>query len=190
MRSIRCLALAAALVFHPTATIADSPPAAPADARVDSPSHRFFAVSKLAERQITVYRVDKGAAAERWRMPGTFVVAGLSDDGDHLVVSHPGGNLLPLGHAPNETVLWFYERGRLVREVGLLEIAPDPSHLEHTVSHVRWADVLGFDAANHFRVRTVDGKVLAFDPATGRPPVASHDSPTGAQGTSDNPGKP
>lgn len=83
------------------------------------------------------------------------------------LVSHPGGNLLPRDHAPHETMLWFYERGRLVREVGLREIVPDARHLEPTVSHVRWGDVLGFDGANRCRVRTVERTLAAFDPATG-----------------------
>lgn len=103
-----------------------------------------------------------------WTMPGWFRVAALADDGDHLIFGHDGINLLPLDAGAETVVLTFVRRGQVIREVTLSEVLRDLSSLERTISHLNWGNYLGFDAAGHYVIQTVEGRRLAFDVTTGR----------------------
>lgn len=100
-------------------------------------------------------------------MPATFSTASLSDNGCFLVASCRGGNLLDLAHAPDEIMLSFYDRGRLLSQVRLQELVREED-LVRTMSHYVWAVSFEFVSATRFRVETVDRRVHLFNAATGR----------------------
>ena len=64
-------------------------------------------------------------------------------------------------------MLSFYRRETLVRSVSLAEIIKDMTQLRRTNSHYAWGMYEGFDSANTFSVRTVEGRRVYFDVATG-----------------------
>jgi hypothetical protein len=161
------LALALTTLVAATA-LADSPPAAPADLEVFSRNRHFYVLLDHVANRTTAFRVRPGAEPEKlWEMPGWFPVVALSDDGEYLVVGQPGNNLIDLDHAPDVVILSFFRRGVLTREVRLPELVPDASALQRTMSHYEWGSHLGFDDQGHYRVQTADGRVVAFDVATG-----------------------
>ena len=116
----------------------------------------------------TVFRVSGEQRQKLWAMPGRFRVAGLKNDGKHLVTGYDGVNLLSLRHAPDEVLLRFFRGGTLIKNVTLREIIRDRARLQRTASHYYWGNYLGFDLAGRYRVETVEGRRLIFDAATGR----------------------
>jgi hypothetical protein len=106
-------------------------------------------------------------------MSGAFAVVFLADDGDHMVIGHEGGNLLPLNHRVDESILTFVDRGTIIRKVTLDELVPNPAQLRRTASHVLWGGYRGFDRRQIFWVETVDKRRIGFDPVTGLPSVDS-----------------
>ena len=120
----------------------------------------------------TVFRRTEDGSAPIWRMPGWFRIAALSNDGDHLVIGYGGGELIPLDFDRTFIILYFYERGELIREVPLGELIGDLASLQRTASHYFWGNFLGFDAHGHYLVATVEGRVFAFDVATGQTVVS------------------
>jgi hypothetical protein len=165
------LATAAALIvlsWAGSAARGDSPPEAPQTQKIFSANQRFFVIVEPAKKTATVFeaRVD-GKPRETWQMPADFQSPALSDDGRYLVVIAPGGNLIDLDHEPDDTMIWFYEEGKLVGKLSLADLIAEEK-LTRTVSHYAWANSFGFEGGHRFRVETVDGRVQVFDVATGR----------------------
>jgi hypothetical protein len=100
-------------------------------------------------------------------MPASFSTASLSNNGRFLVASYRGGNLLDLAHAPDEIMLSFYDRGRLLSHVRLHELVREED-LARSISHYVWAVSFGFVSATRFRVETIDRRVHLFNASTGR----------------------
>ena len=100
-------------------------------------------------------------------MPGWHRVAFMADDGRHAVTGYDG-TLLPLDYSPDVAVLTFWRDGSPVRAVALSALVKDLRKLQRTASHYRWGDYVGFNAAGHFVVSTVERPKVVFDVATGR----------------------
>ncbi len=148
---------------------ADAPPVEPERRRIYSGSRRYFAEIDPDTRKTTVFEVrGKRAATERWSMPVSPSVVFLANDGEHLVIGHEGGNLLPLDHRADEPVITFVCHAQVIRTVPLNELVTDPAVLQKTASHVWWGDYVGFDKRGAFLVQTADKRRWSFDVATGR----------------------
>ncbi|MBF5045227.1 hypothetical protein FGE12_22675 [Aggregicoccus sp. 17bor-14] len=154
---------------------ADEPLPPPSARRVCSRSGRFCARTDPKAWRTTVVRVaSDGSERFSWEMPGWFREASLSDDGDHLVVGFDGQDLLPRDYDRAETMLRFFERGRLIRAVRLDELVEHFWLLLPTVSHWCWGRCEGIDAEGRYTVVTLDGlpwhreRVHRFDVTTGQ----------------------
>ncbi len=84
-----------------------------------------------------------------------------------MVIGYSGKNLVPQDVRMSESVLFFYNRGQLVRTVKLEELYSSKSQLRRTVSHFAWVNRIGFNGENQFVVELVDGNDVAFAAATG-----------------------
>ena len=153
------------VILFPLTVLGDEPLAAPSLKTECSPSGDICAEMD-PERGTTVFRQADGNHAVLWKMPGWFRVAFVADDGKHLVTGYDGSNLLAR-RDPNETMLDFWNEGRLLRSVSLKELLPDLNRLEQTVSHWYWGYYVGFDPNGQFVVETVDGKRHLYDVSTG-----------------------
>jgi hypothetical protein len=78
------------------------------------------------------------------------------------------------GHraSASQLAIAFHAGGRLLRSYSTLDIAGSPDNVSASVSHftvIRDVEGFGSDRAGRvvFRVTTVDGRRLTFDPATG-----------------------
>ena len=151
----------------PASVAADDPPRAAVPEKVFSSNRQFSALVDPVAKVATVYRETR-SPQKRWEMPANFTNVLVSDDGRHLVAYHRGGNVLDLSHAPDEIVLSFYDRGRLLTHVRLNEIIRD-ADLVRTQSHHIWAVSFGFVSAQRFRVETADHRVHTFNVTTGKP---------------------
>ncbi len=150
--------------------LADSPLPTPTVRTVWSMDKKFCAVMNPDKKIITVYRVSKdGKKTALWAMYGWFRVAGLSNNGKHLVAGHGGMNLLPLNHKKDEVMLYFFNEGELINYVTLDQLIKDQSNLQRTVSHLHWGNYLGFDEEGRYIVETVENHKIAFDVTTGKP---------------------
>ena len=73
--------------------------------------------------------------------------------------------------SPGQLAIAFHAGGRLLRRYSTLDIAGSPDNVSASVSHYTvLREVEGFvteAATSVFRVTTVDGRRLTFDPATG-----------------------
>jgi MYXO-CTERM domain-containing protein len=172
--------LAGVLASHPSR--ADEPLRAPTAREVCSRDGKYcaFMDPHTGTKAYEMNGSTKGK--EVWSMQGWFRVAALADDGKHLVVGWDGMNLVPKQPDPKLVMIRFYESGKSISEVHLDELIQDLSKLKRTVSHEMWGDFPeGLDARGLFVVHTVEGRMLAFDPATGRvAPAGGTASPTPA----------
>lgn len=93
----------------------------------------------------------------------------LSDDGSHLVVGQPEGNLLPEDVKPEQQFLSFYASGKLIRFVPVGELFPQLDKLPKTSSHRLWGNFDGFDRKGRFVIILFDGRHIAYDLSNGQP---------------------
>ena len=146
---------------------ADEPLPPPETKTVWSANRAWCAVMDPRTDVTTVYRVEEGdRRTVSWAMIGWYRVAYLADDGVHLVIGHPGINLLPRDARETDVLLYFVHRGELTRAVPLRDVLPF-SKLKPTVSHLLWGSYVGLDAEGRMVVKTVEEKVLRYDVATG-----------------------
>jgi hypothetical protein len=131
-------------------------------------SHHYCAVMDPRLRLTTVYKVDGTTRKKLWMMPGWFRVAFLADDGEHLVIGHEGGNLLPLTVENSDILAYFVRKGEVVATATLADLVENKSSLRRTASHYHWGEYLGIDEDCRFRVQTVEGKKLWFEVQTGK----------------------
>lgn len=166
-----CLLLAVAPCW------ADSPLPPPATEIVYSRSRFYFAQTNpksnttTGYRRIPIYtrgkmRIQQG---RMWKMKGYFRALHLANDGQHLVASYEGANLLALEDArPQTNVLRFFRSGKPLRNVSLGEMKLSKANLRRTISHWAWREGEGFDASGLFYVYTIDGRIFYFNPRSGR----------------------
>ena len=157
-------AIAAPILASPA--VADSPILDGGD-RIDSRNGRFFAVPSKGGKETIVYEKVK-PKREVWRMAGRHEFADLSDDGEYIVDTYAGSNLIPLDYKPDLTMLTFYNRGVLVRKVPLSELIKDFRSLRRSISHYDWGFFLGFSAPHLYNVRTIEDRLIRYDVTTGQ----------------------
>ena len=160
-------ALVALLLGVAALAAADAPLPPPSEETRWSPNRRFAAVADPKHDLVTVYRVENGLRTELWSMKPWQRSFDVADGGEHLVACYGGMNLLPVDYRPDQTMLEFYVRGRLVRKWSLRGSCRDRGKLRRTVSHYHWGMCQGFDATGSYRVETVDRGTLRFDAGTG-----------------------
>lgn len=149
---------------------ADEPPLAPANHQVLSRNKKFVAVFDWKAKKTTVYAIQKSKRKTKlWQMSGWHRNAYLADNGRNLIVFYPGANLLNLGYKPNDVMITFYERGKLLRQVRLNEIVPNPTpdKFRRTVSHYSWLESYGLEG-DKFIINTLQKKRLVFAVKTGK----------------------
>jgi hypothetical protein len=110
---------------------------------------------------------NSGSRLAPWKIPSWFRVLFPSDDPAVLVTGYDGGNLVSARSPGTITIVTFWRHGKIVRSYKLSEIVHDLRALRPTVSHLYWGDYDGFDADGNFRLTTVEGYVLVFDPTKG-----------------------
>lgn len=138
------------------------------------PPHRFtqcspsgqFCVTSDPQSGTFVHRAGEDGKP-LWSIPKWFRVLYLADDPDLLVTGYDGQNLVPLDAPGDIEVLTFWNRGNVIRSYELSELVADLGRLQRTASHYHWGNYLGFDTDGNFRVATVQGETLVFDPAKG-----------------------
>jgi len=72
-----------------------------------------------------------------------------------------------LGVTSELVMITFYRDGALTSKVPLRNLIPDLKLLRRSASHWVWGEYLGFTPQQNYRVKTVDGRILNLDPATG-----------------------
>lgn len=85
-----------------------------------------------------------------------------------MVVGYEGMNLVPVDVTLKEPVLFFYNKGKIIRTVALGDLYKHKSELVRTASHLAWAHIPGINKANQLVVELVNGKKVAFAASTGK----------------------
>lgn len=125
----------------------------------------------------SVYRVESGAdrliESYPWYAATIHLqcyTPGLSGDAVSIVQLGPWarGRQATAGHL----AIAFHANGRLLRSYSTLDIAGAIDNVSASTSHYRVFDVIDgyvFESATSrpFRLKTIDGRTLTFDPATG-----------------------
>lgn len=136
-----------------------------------APNGEFYAQTDPAACVTNVFGIVRqgsvGRRAERWSMPACLDLLGLSGDGDRLVLGARTEDRAIRGSDSGEVVLTFVERGEMVREVRLGEIAPDLPEMQNDDTVFVWGRYKRPNAAGHYVVETSDGAPIVFDTKTG-----------------------
>ena len=136
----------------------------PSDSYGEAGTTRVYEVGATDDRLLVTYE---------WFSQRIYLQCNMSSAGG-IGVSVVQIGPWPRGHAasPDHLALAFYFNDRLLRRYSTLDIAGRPDNVQASVSHYivveridgyRWID--GDRYA--FDLRTVDGRVLSFDPTTG-----------------------
>lgn len=152
-------------VLFAAAVFADAPRLPPSTFRATSLNGRYSAEVNHVAKRITV--VDTRTKTKLYEIAGWYRVVAVSNDGHSLVIGYDGSNLLSAGFSSEQPMLTFYQMGQKGRVVKLRELVPDLGLLRKTASHWVWGQYIGFDEKNRYQVKTVDGRLLRFDAATG-----------------------
>jgi len=160
------VSLALLLVLLAAPAIADTPLPPPEKQTTCSPSNKVCATSDPAKNLTTVS--SKNSHHDHWTIPGWHRWVFVSDDGKSVVVGHNEMNLVPVEVTLKEPVLFFYNRGKLVRTLTLGDLYKRKSQLTRTVSHFAWVDNLSINRSNQLVVNLVTGRKLAFAVDTGQ----------------------
>ena len=131
-----------------------------------SSSGEFCATSDPLKDSTTVAAAASGEVL--WSIPGWHRWLFIANDGQSLVVGYNGMNLVPLDISLEESVLSFYSRGKLMRQVALGDLYSSKSQLQRTVSHFAWAHIPGFNEHCELIVELVDGRTVAFSGKNGQ----------------------
>lgn len=142
----------------------------PAEPKVVCSLNGFFCATSAPDREVTtVYRRRAGGIADPlWSMKGTFPIAFISNDGEYLIVGAFGGGVLPSHYKRSQTMISFYDRGRLIRQVRLDELVRDFSKMPQVNKQYHWGEYLGLNADDYLTVQMFDQSWVLFDIKTGR----------------------
>ena len=151
------------LAAFATSAFADTPLRQPEKLTVCSSTKNLCAFSDPTSDTTVVSPAD----GSTWVIPGWHRWLFVSDDRESVVVGYNGMNLVPVDVTLKEPVLFFYNRGTLVRTVTLGDLYKNKSQLRRTVSHYAWAHVVGLNKSNQLVVELVNGKKVAFAANTG-----------------------
>ena len=163
------LALFLALLAAPT--LADTPLPPPEKRTTCSPSGKVCVTSDPAKNSTVLS--SKTSREGRWTIPGWHRWIFVSEDGKSVVIGHDGMSLVPLNVTLKEPVLFFYNRGKLVRTVTLGDLYKRKSQLIPTASHLAWVYNLSINDNNQLVVKLVNGKTLVFAADTGQAQLLS-----------------
>lgn len=158
--------LALCLAFSAIPALADTPLPPPKALTTCSPAGTVCAISDPAT-SLTVVS-PRAPQQQAWTIPGWHRWLFVSDDGKSVVVGYAGMNLVPRGVTLEEPVLFFYNKGSLVRTVTLGDLYTHKSQMRLTVSHLSWAHIPGINQANQLVVTLADGRTVAFAASTGQ----------------------
>jgi hypothetical protein len=139
------------------------PPAKPEKKIYRSPGGRFQAVSDPAAGSTVISSTGK-RGARLWQIDGWHAVAFLSDD-PVLIVGASSNNVVPSDYKPSDVMLRFFRDGKPLRTYALADLI-DPAAMRRTAAGFYWGSYLGLHEGR-FLIELVDGRRLAFDPATG-----------------------
>jgi hypothetical protein len=146
---------------------ADSPLPSPKILETFSPNHSIVAVSDPELMTTTVLRIESNGSRTRlWATYGWHRYFYAANDGEHAAIVYSGGNLLEVKHRANEPMIWFLDKGNLIKVVTLDQIIHNQSSLRRTASHFLWGMPAGFDVKGRFGVSTAEG-FRVFDQKTG-----------------------
>lgn len=155
----------------PLVANADSPMPPPSVQKTWSYNRRFFVVTDPSLNQTQVYDAkNPNKPRKMWVMPGYFRKLDLSGDGRYLVAGYDGLNLLQLNYRSSDALVRFYSSGRLIGVVTVAQLFPFLYRykLVRTASHYAWGSNVGFDKQGRYVVKTIDGRTLLYNPATGK----------------------
>ena len=158
--------LALCLALSAIPALADTPLRPPKKFTTCSPAGTVCATSDPAT-SLTVVS-PRASKQQPWTIPGWHRWLFVSDDGQSVVVGYAGMNLVPRGVTLEEPVLFFYNKGSLVRTVTLGDLYAHKSQMRLTVSHLSWAHIPGINQANQLVVTLAGGRTVAFASNTGR----------------------
>jgi|CXWL01.1.fsa_nt_gi hypothetical protein len=130
------------------------------------------------EGQTRVYIVETGAdtlvTTYDWYANRLFLECNVADSSGVTALSVVAFGPWARGQEARDDVLAlaFYWNGRLLRRYSTLDIARRPNNVSASVSHYSVIDeVLGYQWADgnryHFAIRTIDNRVITFDPGAG-----------------------
>jgi hypothetical protein len=143
---------------------ADSPPLPPADWDLDSENGRFVAHGDVGANKIVVQqKTERGMRPlweiKPWQNPMGFV---LSNDGQGMAHFEEIGFRSGL----DQKILTFFYRGVIGHAWYLRDFFKETESLPRSVSHMQWTTNYHW-SDQRFAVKTVDGRILVFDEATG-----------------------
>jgi hypothetical protein len=137
------------------------------DERLLSRNGKFYALPFPKKAITPVYRVGKPRDTEIYRLPGSQPTTFVSDDGDYAVVGNIGNNVLPAGVRPDEPMLRFYYRARLIKTVVLQDLIANIPAARGSGPSWLWGTYEGFFGTREFMVDTIEGRRLTYDVSTG-----------------------
>lgn len=130
-----------------------------------SASGTFCATSDPAKEATLVASISGEVL---WSIPGWHRWLFIANDGESVVIGYDGMNLVPVDVSLDEPVLFFYNRGELMRTVRLGDLYQSKTQLRRTVFHFAWAHIHGFNGSGQLIVELVNGKEVAFSAKTGK----------------------
>jgi hypothetical protein len=137
------------------------------DERLLSRNGKFYALPHPKKAITPVYRVGKPHDTEIYRLPGSEPTTFVSDDGDYAVVGNIGNNLLPADVRPDEPMLRFFYRARLIKTVVLQDLIAHIAAARGSSPRWTWGTYEGFFGAHEFMVDTIEGRRITYNVSTG-----------------------
>ena len=144
---------------------ADDPLPPPSQIVACSPSGKFCAASDPV-RQVTLI-ISKPSDKVLWSIPGWHRWLFVSDNAESVVIGYDGMNFVDQDVSLNQPVIFFYDRGKLIRMIRLSDLYRSKSQLQRTASHLYWGYILGFNRTNQLVVELPDARRVAFNAKTG-----------------------
>jgi len=124
-----------------------------------SPLRQKYSVSGLY--------LNNGSVNPLWTLNSDFCCpqVDLFNDAEHLVA----WNAWPEDNGTfDQTVAWFYEKGKEIRNYKITELVDHPKHLRHSVSHYTWIEKTKVDdRLNRITLWTLNGQIITFNRKTG-----------------------
>jgi hypothetical protein len=124
-----------------------------------SPLRQKYSVSGLYE--------NNGSVSPLWTLPSDFCCPQVDvfNDAKHIVA----WNAWPEDYGTfDQTVAWFHENGKEIRNYKIQQLVDHPQHLRHSVSHYTWIDKTKVDdKLNRITLWTLNGQIITFDRRTG-----------------------
>ncbi|WP_162820405.1 hypothetical protein [Microvirga calopogonii] len=131
---------------------------------VRSDDGQCLARADAENRQVTVFRLGPEGWDQLWTVQD--YAPSVAVGGGCLTLILESGDILGEGD-PATIVLAFYQRGRRSGSVKLGDVYPDLDTINRTFRGSFWIERMIWETGRVL-VRTVDGRQLTFDPASGK----------------------